>query len=92
VVTSILPDRPVADMSTGVTERHALHQAMRELSPRTRAVIVLRYVADLPEAEVAMILGCAVGTVKARASRGLAKLRAELGADVPLKTTTGSGK
>jgi RNA polymerase sigma factor (sigma-70 family) len=61
-----------------VTERQVLHQAMRALAPRTRAVIVLRYVADLPEAEVAEALGCSVGSVKSRASRGLARLRVAL--------------
>lgn len=79
VVTAILPDRPVRDMTEVVAEGHALHEAMRALAPRTRAVIVLRYVADLPEAEVAATLGCSVGSVKSRASRGLARLRVALG-------------
>ncbi len=38
----------------------------------------MRYLADLPEAEVAAALGCSVGTVKQHASRGLAALRAAL--------------
>ncbi|MFC6016867.1 SigE family RNA polymerase sigma factor [Plantactinospora solaniradicis] len=78
VVTAVLPDRPVRDLADGVAERQVLHQAMRTLAPRTRAVIVLRYVADLPESEVAETLGCSVGSVKSRASRGLARLRAAL--------------
>jgi RNA polymerase sigma factor (sigma-70 family) len=65
---------------------------MRSLPARTRAVIVLRYVADLPEAEVAAIMGCAVGSVKSRASRGLAQLRVALGPDTPAETTTRSRK
>ena len=40
---------------------------------------MLRYVADLPEAEVAQTLGCSVGTVKTHASRGLAALRKSVG-------------
>ncbi|NUT33995.1 MAG: SigE family RNA polymerase sigma factor, partial [Hamadaea sp.] len=47
---------------------------------RTRAVVVLRYLVDLPEAEVAEMLGCSVGTVKSQASRGLVKLRTVLAA------------
>jgi DNA-directed RNA polymerase specialized sigma24 family protein len=38
----------------------------------------LRHVEDLPEAEVARLLGCSVGTVKSQSSRGLAKLRVAL--------------
>lgn len=78
VLTAILPDRPSPDVTHGVAEREAVYAAMRALPPRTRAVIVLRYVADLPEAEVAAALGCSVGTVKSRASRGLARLREAL--------------
>jgi beta-lactamase class A len=37
-------------------------------------VLVLRYPADLPVAEVAATLGCSVGTVKSTASRGAARL------------------
>jgi RNA polymerase sigma-70 factor (sigma-E family) len=55
--------------------------AMAVLPVRQRAVIVLRYWEDLPEAEVAAILGCSPGTVKSTASRGLARLRAALQAE-----------
>jgi DNA-directed RNA polymerase specialized sigma24 family protein len=42
--------------------------------------IVLRYYLDLPEAEVARLLGVPVGTVKSLVHRGLARLREWLGA------------
>jgi RNA polymerase sigma-70 factor (sigma-E family) len=83
VLTAILPDRPAPDGTQGIAERQAVYDAMRALPPRTRAVIVLRYVVDLPEAEVAAALGCSVGTVKSRASRGLARLRKALAAHAP---------
>ena len=38
----------------------------------------MRYLADLPEAQVAAALGCSVGTVKQHAPRGLAALRLAL--------------
>jgi RNA polymerase sigma factor (sigma-70 family) len=53
-------------------------QALRKLPPRQRSVLVLRYYADLSEAEIAATLGCRPGTVKSLASRGLARLKEEL--------------
>jgi RNA polymerase sigma-70 factor (sigma-E family) len=55
--------------------RDALSQALSQLSPRQRTVLVLRYWEQLSEAEVAEVLGCSLGTVKSTASRGLARLR-----------------
>jgi hypothetical protein len=48
-----------------------------------RAVLVLRYWEDLSEVETADLLSCSVGTVKAQASRGLARLRVVLGPPAP---------
>jgi RNA polymerase sigma-70 factor (sigma-E family) len=56
-----------------------LHQALAHLSKRQREVLVLRFLADLPEADVARVLGCSVGSVKQHASRGLATLRTSMG-------------
>ena len=57
-----------------------LWQALRQLPARQRTAIVLRYYLDLPEAEVARLLGIPVGTVKSLVHRGLARLRDRLGA------------
>ena len=73
-----VPDVAGPDRRSGVEDRDELWQALRQLPPRTRAVVVLRYWEDLPEAEVADILGCSVGSVKSQASRGLQRLRAEM--------------
>ncbi|MCU1426981.1 MAG: putative polymerase subfamily sigma factor [Actinomycetia bacterium] len=59
-------------------DRVDLHRALAALPKRQREVVVLRYVADLPEDAVATALRCAVGTVKTHASRGLAALRIAL--------------
>lgn len=53
-----------------------LARALRELPRAQRAVIVLRYVEDCSEADVAQTLGISVGTVKSHAHRGLTALRA----------------
>jgi RNA polymerase sigma factor (sigma-70 family) len=52
-----------------------VRQALQALPRRQRAVLVLRYFADLPEADVAVLLGCSAGTVKTHAHRGLRALR-----------------
>ncbi|MDG4825716.1 SigE family RNA polymerase sigma factor [Asanoa sp. WMMD1127] len=79
VVGAEPPEHGGDDTAERVVRRHAVLAALRDLPPRTRVVVVLRYLDDLPEAEVAALLGWPVGTVKSHASRGLARLRAALG-------------
>jgi RNA polymerase sigma-70 factor (sigma-E family) len=55
--------------------------ALAKLPPREQAVLMLRYWADLPTAEVAAVLGCSAGTVKSTASRGAARLATILSRD-----------
>ena len=69
----------VPDRTAEVADRDYLLRALAALPPRQRAVLVLRYYDDLPEAEVAAMLGCSLGTVKSQAARGLAKLREAAG-------------
>lgn len=64
--------------SRSLEEQDELWQALSRLTQRQRAAIVLRFYEDLPEGEVAEILGCAAGTVKSLVSRGLEKLRSEI--------------
>ena len=49
-------------------------QALRTLSPRERAVVVLRFFDDLTEAQAADILGCSVGTVRSQTAKALSRL------------------
>jgi sigma-70-like protein len=53
--------------------------ALAMLPPRSRAVVVLRYWADLSVDQVAVILGCSPGNVRSQSARALAKLRVLLG-------------
>jgi RNA polymerase sigma-70 factor (sigma-E family) len=69
-------DRPTgSDPEESVALREVLWRALAGLPPRMRAVVVLRYVEDQTETEVARTLGCSVGSVKSQASRGVARLR-----------------
>ncbi|ADP78631.1 SigE family RNA polymerase sigma factor [Pseudofrankia inefficax] len=68
------------DLAGVVGDRHDLLGALRQLPPRQRAVIVLRYFDDLTEAEIAAQLGCRPGSVKTHAARGMSRLRELLGA------------
>lgn len=71
-----LPEVAVTgDVSATVAERSRLEAALAQLPSRQRAAVVLRYYQDLPEAHVAQVLGCPVGTARSHASRGVARLR-----------------
>lgn len=71
-------DRTPAATLDATVDRAVLVAAIQSLSRRQREVVVLRYLADLSEREVASTLGCSTGAVKRHAHRGLAALRAEL--------------
>ncbi|MFD8424745.1 SigE family RNA polymerase sigma factor [Streptomyces sp. NPDC059466] len=63
--------------STAAAElRVVMRGALARLTARQRSVLVLRYYEDLPEADVARLLGCSVGTVRSTTHRSLARLRA----------------
>jgi RNA polymerase sigma-70 factor (sigma-E family) len=73
------PSGPVGIVDDRTAERSDLVAALRRLPRRQREVVVLRYLADFTEIDVATALGCSVGTVKTHSSRGLAALRRHLG-------------
>lgn len=52
-----------------------LRDALQKLAYRQRAAVVLRYYADLPEAEIAAALGCRVPAVKSLLHRAMKELR-----------------
>ncbi|RSM37404.1 SigE family RNA polymerase sigma factor [Amycolatopsis balhimycina DSM 5908] len=55
-----------------------VERALAGLTPRQRAMVVLRFLEDLPVTEVAALLGVAEGTVKSQTARGVEALRAAL--------------
>ena len=70
----------------GVEARLALREALLALPPGKRAVLALRYLEDLPEAQVADILGCSVGTVRSQTHKAIAQLRSVLPSLDPAST------
>ncbi|PJN21930.1 SigE family RNA polymerase sigma factor [Kitasatospora sp. CB02891] len=78
-------ERPVAELpdlpgpQDDSTLRMTLLQALAQLAPRDRAVLVLRYWEDVSVEETAEILRCRPGAVRSQASRALARLRTLLG-------------
>jgi len=70
------PDPPPP--SGAAHDEVALHLALLALPTRQREAVVLRYFADLPEAEIAGHLACRPSTVRSLVRRGIAALREEL--------------
>ena len=74
-------DAGAADSIGPIATALDVRAALAQLTDRQRAAVVLRYVADLPIAEIAEVMGCAPGTVKATLHQALAHLRIELETD-----------
>jgi RNA polymerase sigma-70 factor (sigma-E family) len=96
------PESPWPDGSGGgetdgpdeaVVARDEVMGALRSLPARQRVIVVLRYYADLTEAQTAAALDISVGTVKSQHARALARLRGVLGeelSEAPDPTAPGS--
>ena len=73
--TDEIPDRAVDDHASDSALQDTLRRALDRLPHRMRVAVVLRYYADMTEAEIAEFLGISQGTVKSTVSRAVAKLR-----------------
>jgi RNA polymerase sigma-70 factor (sigma-E family) len=70
------PDAPSAEAGAlAALEHDAMVAALSALPPRQREALVLRYYADLSEAQIAEAMGVSRGAVKSHTSRGMAALR-----------------
>ncbi|WP_205473821.1 SigE family RNA polymerase sigma factor [Nocardioides sp. SYSU D00038] len=75
-VVEVRDDARVVAASDAASDRRLLlDRALAALTPRQRAVVVLRYYDDLSERETAELLGVGVGTVKSQTSLSLRRLR-----------------
>jgi RNA polymerase sigma-70 factor (sigma-E family) len=77
VSTDRLPERPAE--SPAPETRIVVLDALATLPAKGRAVVVLRYWADMSVDQVAAALGCSPGNVKSQSARALDKLRVVLG-------------
>ncbi|WP_426508576.1 SigE family RNA polymerase sigma factor [Dactylosporangium sp. McL0621] len=89
-----LPDRRDGNREdTGaIVLRMTVEQALRSLSPRLRAVVVLRYFEDHTEAEAADVLGVSVSTIKTQTARALEHLRRLVPELREFRTAEGTGR
>jgi len=70
-----VPDAAGDSDAEAIDRRVVLHAALARLTPRQRAVLVLRFYEDATEANTADVLGCSVSTVKSQTRHALARLR-----------------
>lgn len=68
-------DRADADAYRGVEERDQVRRLLVGLTPRQRAAVVLRYLCDQTDEEIAAALDCSAATVRSHLSQARASLR-----------------
>lgn len=72
-------DPAPADTDTSTPQSHAIHQAVQRLSPRQRAVIVLRHYHDMSYEDMAEVMELSIPAIESLLSRGRVALRGLLG-------------
>jgi RNA polymerase sigma-70 factor (sigma-E family) len=87
-----LPDRGVADPTGAVDDTDRLVGLLRRLPTKQRTVLVLRHYENLPDAQIAAILGTSEVTVRSNAHRGLASLRTMVEADRAVEAAAERGR
>jgi RNA polymerase sigma-70 factor (sigma-E family) len=70
-----LLDRPAPDVADSVVDRAEVSRLLSALPPQQKAAVVLRYLMDASDEQIAGALGCSAGTVRSHLSRARATLR-----------------
>ena len=76
-------DTVLVDPAGALVTTIVVREALERLAPRQRAAVALRYLADLSVADVAEVMDCAQGTVKAALHQALRNLRVDLEGSEP---------
>jgi len=74
-LVAALPDAGTTDRTSAALDRVDVERALAALTPRQRAVIVLRFFEDRSETDTAEVLGISVGTVKSQTHAALVRMR-----------------
>ena len=75
-VLAEVPEARFEEPQQRVVTRDHMWQLLRGLPRSQRAVLVLRFYCDLPDQEIAALLGCGMSTVRSQAARALTRMRA----------------
>jgi RNA polymerase sigma factor (sigma-70 family) len=82
VPAATLPERQPAAVPGPEPPEADLHSALAALPPKQRGAVVYRYLADMPYAEVAVLLECSQAAARRSAADGIASLRRLYGKDL----------
>lgn len=70
-------DQVLADPTDEIDRRDVLLRELARLPIKQRAAVVMRYLEDMPDTDIAEVLGCSAGTVRVHVHRALTSLRVE---------------
>ena len=80
------------DFTATIADRDLVEEALRQLDPEFRAVVVMHYFLGMPLPEVASMLGIPVGTAKSRLHRSIQAMRTAVGVDEIVPTPIPGGQ
>jgi RNA polymerase sigma-70 factor (sigma-E family) len=76
LVTAVVPEGlPANDPSDEVIDRHVVLQLLGQLSERQRAAVVMRFLHDMTDQEIAASIGCRKATARSLVGRAITSMR-----------------